>query len=178
METTFFVMAPDTNHTSRIVFGGKVMAEMDKVAFCAVLRFLADKGSECKEAVTFKVEELTFNCPAYLGDIVYLSAFVAPHDWKQEYRGQRQGPCLAQGRRRDASVCVREVCFRFTERWQAAPALSTIGFGAHLADTISANTECIAPVAASSSRTRTSRIWFRFTIRPIARASLRLRETF
>lgn len=78
METTFFVMAPDTNHTSRIVFGGKVMAEMDKVAFCAVLRFLADKGSECKEAVTFKVEELTFNCPAYLGDIVYLSAFVAP----------------------------------------------------------------------------------------------------
>lgn len=78
METTFFVMAPDTNHTSRIVFGGKVMAEMDKVAFCEVLRFLADKGSECKEAVTFKVEDLVFHCPAYLGDIVYLSAFLVP----------------------------------------------------------------------------------------------------
>lgn len=75
METSFLVMAPDTNHTSNIVFGGRVMAEMDKVAFCEVLKYLADNYSVCDEAVTYKFDG-TFHCPAYLGDIVYLKASV------------------------------------------------------------------------------------------------------
>lgn len=75
METSFLVMAPDTNHTSNIVFGGRVMAEMDKIAFCEVLKFLERKNSICDEAVTFKFDG-TFHCPAYVGDIVNLKAFV------------------------------------------------------------------------------------------------------
>lgn len=67
-------MSPDTNHTSKIVFGGKVMAEMDKLAFLETIMFLADKNSLCDEAVTFKVWDLVFHLPSYLGDIIHLES--------------------------------------------------------------------------------------------------------
>jgi acyl-CoA hydrolase len=75
-KTSFLVMSPDCNHTNRTVFGGKVLAEIDKIAFIEVLRWLEDEESVCNDAVTYLVENVKFDCPAYIGDIVYLSAEV------------------------------------------------------------------------------------------------------
>lgn len=81
-ENSFIVMSPDTNHTSNVVFGGKVLAEMDKIAFIETIKFLNDRNSDCDEAVTYKVDGVEFLCPPYIGDIIELRASVLNYGYK------------------------------------------------------------------------------------------------
>jgi acyl-CoA hydrolase len=75
-------MSADANHTNKIVFGGHVLAQADRIAFCEVLKFLEERKSVCNEAVTYKLEDIIFHCPAYLGDIVTLKSSVASYKEK------------------------------------------------------------------------------------------------
>lgn len=71
-DSSFIVFPKHCNHMQNIIFGGHFMAEMDLAAAHCVRRALFD--SECSEAVTHKVLDLTFHKPCYLGDLIELKA--------------------------------------------------------------------------------------------------------
>jgi len=54
------------------LFGGKVLAEMDRTALKAARRMLY--GTACDGAVTASLDKVDFKRPAHLGDIIELSA--------------------------------------------------------------------------------------------------------
>jgi len=70
VETTLMVQPPDTNHNGT-AFGGWIMAQMDLVAAICATKFL--NGDNC---VTVCVDDIQFNKPIYVGDIVTLKARV------------------------------------------------------------------------------------------------------
>lgn len=76
MTTKFLILPKDTNHTREIVFGGALMAEMDKTAAIAVKEKLKESVS-ADEAVTYKAD-FEFMMPSYVGDILTLEASVSP----------------------------------------------------------------------------------------------------
>lgn len=72
-ETSFRVMPTQCNPLSPMIFGGAFFSEIDLCAATCVKRLLYSSKT-CKEAVTHKVLDLTFNMPMYLGDLVHLRA--------------------------------------------------------------------------------------------------------
>lgn len=72
-ETSFVVMPQDTNYMPPMVFGGKVMAEMDIAAAMAVRRAIIDSPT-AKDAVTTRVNNIEFHVGAKIGDLIFLKA--------------------------------------------------------------------------------------------------------
>lgn len=70
VETTLMVQPPNTNHNGT-AFGGWIMSQMDLVAAICATKFL--EGNNC---VTVSVDDIQFNKPIYVGDIVALKARV------------------------------------------------------------------------------------------------------
>lgn len=75
-ESSFCVFPQDTNYMGlQMVFGGKMMSEMDIAAALAIRRLLTIAELP-GYSVTVGVNNLTFLLPAYLGDIVRIQAHV------------------------------------------------------------------------------------------------------
>jgi acyl-CoA hydrolase len=68
---SFMVFPEDMNYAGTL-FGGKILAEMDKAAAKAVRRILY--GTACEGAVTVSLDKVDFMKPAHLGDIIELLA--------------------------------------------------------------------------------------------------------
>lgn len=74
-ESNFTIMPEDCNYTQRVVFGGKMLAQMDITAAACVARLLRS-SENATSAVTYKVEDVTFHAPSHCGDIIFLKAEV------------------------------------------------------------------------------------------------------
>lgn len=70
VETTLIVQPPDTNHNGT-AFGGWIMSQMDLIAAICATRYC--KSHSC---VTVCVDDIQFNKPIFLGDIVTMKARV------------------------------------------------------------------------------------------------------
>jgi acyl-CoA hydrolase len=70
---SFDVFPEDMNYTGSL-FGGKILAEMDKTAAKAARRILY--GTECDSAVTVSLDKVDFISPAHLGDFIELRAHI------------------------------------------------------------------------------------------------------
>lgn len=76
-ETSFVVFPQDTNYMKQgCVFGGKVLSEMDVAAHKAAKLLTNDKGFPKLNMVTVGVDGVKFFQPAYIGDIVRITATV------------------------------------------------------------------------------------------------------
>jgi len=71
-ETGFTVFPQDTNYMYPMLFGGKLLSEMDMCAASCVRRALYD--SPCADAVTVKVVETNFWHGAEVKDLIFLKA--------------------------------------------------------------------------------------------------------
>lgn len=78
---SFTVMPKDCNFNRNhsngrndILFGGKLMYEMDYVG--AMIARRATYESDCDMVVTASIDKINFERPAYLGDIVTMSATI------------------------------------------------------------------------------------------------------
>jgi acyl-CoA hydrolase len=68
---SFMVFPEDLNYAGTL-FGGKVLAEMDRVAAKAARRLLY--GTPCDGSVTVSLDKVDFISPAHLGDFIELTA--------------------------------------------------------------------------------------------------------
>ncbi|HLP32659.1 MAG TPA: hotdog domain-containing protein [Bacteroidia bacterium] len=68
---SFLVFPEDLNYTGTL-FGGKVLAEMDRAAVKAARKLLYNSG--CDGAVTVSLDKVDFKKPAHLGDSIELYA--------------------------------------------------------------------------------------------------------
>ena len=75
-ETSFAVFPGDCNYHYPMVFGGKMLAEMDKCAATTVRRFLYDSPNEAKHALTVGVDKVIFHKGAEVGDLIFLTGTV------------------------------------------------------------------------------------------------------
>lgn len=66
--TNFVVYPSDCNHMNTL-FGGKILAEMDRTCGITVRRLLY--SSKCDLAVTAGIESVKFLKPAHVGDLVF-----------------------------------------------------------------------------------------------------------
>ena len=66
----------DTNYMPPMVFGGKMLSEMDIAAACAVRRFLYNSPTGVRDAVTVQVNDLTFFDGAEIKDLIHVHAVV------------------------------------------------------------------------------------------------------
>lgn len=71
----FTVMPADTNYMYPMVFGGKVLAEMD-IAAAQRVRSLLNENHSHLCAVTVAVDKVTFFAGAEVGDIVILKSHI------------------------------------------------------------------------------------------------------
>lgn len=80
-ETSFVVYPQDTNALKMdMVFGGKMMSEMDKAAAIVVKHLmLQHKMDKSLYAVTVGVNKLSFTRGAYLGNLVRITADYENH---------------------------------------------------------------------------------------------------
>ncbi|MES2689446.1 MAG: hotdog domain-containing protein [Bacteroidota bacterium] len=69
--SSFLVFPQDMNYAGTL-FGGKILAEMDRAALKAARRVLY--GTDCDGAVTVSFDKVDFKKPAHLGDIIELTA--------------------------------------------------------------------------------------------------------
>ncbi|MCU0441526.1 MAG: acyl-CoA thioesterase [Bacteroidia bacterium] len=68
---SFMVFPEDLNYAGTL-FGGKVLAEMDRAAAKAARRLLY--GTPCDGSVTVSLDKVDFVSPAHLGDFIELTA--------------------------------------------------------------------------------------------------------
>ncbi len=66
----------DTNYMPPMVFGGKMLSEMDIAAACAVRRFLYSSPTGVRDAVTVQVTDVTFFAGAEIKDLIHVHALV------------------------------------------------------------------------------------------------------
>lgn len=71
--SSFLVFPEDMNYAGTL-FGGKILAEMDRAALKAARRALY--GTGCDGAVTVSFDKVDFKKPAHLGDIIELTATI------------------------------------------------------------------------------------------------------
>ena len=71
-ETSFAVFPGDCNYHYPMVFGGKMLAEMDRCAATTIRRFLYDSPTGAKYALTVGVNNMTFHKGAEVGDLIFL----------------------------------------------------------------------------------------------------------
>ena len=69
-ENSFVVFPKDTNYNPPMVFGGKILAEMDIAAACCARRLLY--SSHIKDAVTVAVNNVSFFIGAEVKDLIFL----------------------------------------------------------------------------------------------------------
>lgn len=72
--TNFVVFPKDTNYMPPMVFGGKMLSEMDIAAATAVRRLLYDSPTGAKDAVTVAVDKVVFHKGAEVKDLIILNA--------------------------------------------------------------------------------------------------------
>jgi acyl-CoA thioesterase YciA len=70
-ETSFVVYPADCNHNGTL-FGGKIMAEMDRCAGVATRRWLY--GSNAKDAVTISADGISFRKTGKVKDMIFVRA--------------------------------------------------------------------------------------------------------
>jgi acyl-CoA hydrolase len=70
---SFLVFPEDMNYAGTL-FGGKILAEMDRTALKAARRMLY--GTDCDGAVTASLDKVDFKRPAHLGDIIEMKAMI------------------------------------------------------------------------------------------------------
>lgn len=75
-ETSFAVFPGDCNYHYPMVFGGKMLAEMDRCAATTVRRFLYDSPTGAKHALTVGVDKVVFHKGAEVGDLIFLTGTV------------------------------------------------------------------------------------------------------
>lgn len=100
-ESNFTIFPSDTNYMYPMVFGGKMLSEMDVCAAMAVRRALY--GTECDSAVTVAVRSVNFLVGAIVGDLVFLhgeiiklgnrSLDIRVVGWREQAGGERQKIC-------------------------------------------------------------------------------------
>jgi acyl-CoA hydrolase len=69
-----FIVFPEDMNYAGTLFGGKILAEMDKAAEKAARRILYQ--TECDGAVTVSLDKVDFISPAFIGDIIELIATI------------------------------------------------------------------------------------------------------
>lgn len=74
-ETRFVVYPADTNHNGTL-FGGKILAEMDRIAGIATRLFLDQPSSKAKDAVTVGISKVRFLKAGNVKDLVVISGTV------------------------------------------------------------------------------------------------------
>ncbi len=99
---SFMVFPEDMNYAGTL-FGGKILAEMDKAAAKAARRILY--GTSCQGAVTVSLDKVDFIAPAHLGDIIELTAHITRlgrtsieihvHVSKENHMGEIETICQA-----------------------------------------------------------------------------------
>lgn len=101
-ETTFTVFPQHSNYLQPpMVFGGKVLAEMDICAAMTAKRLLY--GTECTDAITVAVNKVTFFVGAQIGDLIFLrgeviklgvkSILMRVEGWRENHDGTRERIC-------------------------------------------------------------------------------------
>lgn len=75
-ETSFAVFPQDCNYHPPMIFGGKMLAEMDRCAATTVRRFLYDSPKGAKHALTVAVNNLTFHKGAEVGDLIFIKGTI------------------------------------------------------------------------------------------------------
>jgi acyl-CoA hydrolase len=99
---SFMVFPEDMNYAGTL-FGGKILAEMDKTALKASRRVLY--GTYCDGAVTVSLDKVDSKKPAHLGDIIEIDAKIARlgrtsieifvHVSKEDHQGEIETICDA-----------------------------------------------------------------------------------
>lgn len=74
-ETSFTVFPQDTNYMYPMLFGGKLLSEMD-IAAALTCRRVLYKSEKAKDAVTVGIKNVNFHHGAVVKDIIYLKARV------------------------------------------------------------------------------------------------------
>jgi acyl-CoA hydrolase len=72
--TSFVVFPQDTNANTPMLFGGKILAEMDRCAGITTRRLLYD--SKVKTAVTVAIKDLTFHKTGEIKDLIFVTGTV------------------------------------------------------------------------------------------------------
>lgn len=73
-KTSFVAFPADCNANPPMVFGGKLLSEMDRCAAITARRFLYE--SKIKDAVTVLINNVKFHAPAQVKDLIIVSATV------------------------------------------------------------------------------------------------------
>lgn len=97
--TSFVVFPQDTNYMPPMVFGGKMLAEMDIAAATAVRRLLYSSPAGAKDAVTVGVESVKFHAGAEVKDLIFLDAEIVKVGIKSvsvQVKGYREHPSREQ----------------------------------------------------------------------------------
>lgn len=76
MTRDLLVFPSDANHTQNIIFGGKLLAEMDLTAAILIKKILRDSDGPACDAVTHKFLHTEFYLPSYVGDLLEISAMI------------------------------------------------------------------------------------------------------
>ena len=74
--TTFVVYPQDTNANYPMLFGGKILAEMDRCAGVTVRRFLYDSPNGVHDAVTVGINNVSFHKAAQVKDLIIVTGTV------------------------------------------------------------------------------------------------------
>lgn len=74
LDRDFLIFPQDANHTQLVVFGGKLLAEMDLTAAILIKKILKSEKSPAVDAVTHKLLNTEFMLPSYVGDLVTSTA--------------------------------------------------------------------------------------------------------
>lgn len=75
--SSFVVFPADCNANPPMLFGGKMLAEMDRIAGITTRRFLYDSPTGARDAVTIAINSVRFYRPAKVKDLVVVSGSVA-----------------------------------------------------------------------------------------------------
>lgn len=74
--SAFVVFPADCNANPPMLFGGKLLAEMDRMAGIVTRRFLYDSPTGARDAVTVAINNVTFHRPAKVKDLVAVFGIV------------------------------------------------------------------------------------------------------
>lgn len=74
--TSFVVQPQDTNHNYPMLFGGKVLAEMDRCAGITTRRLLYNSPTGAKDAVTIAINNVKFHKSGQVKDLLFVTGKV------------------------------------------------------------------------------------------------------
>lgn len=80
--TSFVAFAADANANPPMVFGGKLLSEMDRCAGITVRRFLYSSPTGARDAVTVAVNNVRFARGAAVKDLIFVTGAVVKRSQK------------------------------------------------------------------------------------------------